>query len=73
MTHRIVLLTRNPISEAIVSIAATVGRETVLVEHDEEGRGVEELESLAQRTASDLDEHEAAVDAVFADGLWEDF
>ena len=46
---RIVLLTRNPISEAIASIAATVGRETVLVEPDEDGRGVEEMESLSLR------------------------
>jgi xanthine/CO dehydrogenase XdhC/CoxF family maturation factor len=47
---RIVVLTRNPISEAIVSIAGTVGRETVLVEHDEDGRGAEEMESLSLRT-----------------------
>ena len=46
---RIVLLTRNPISEAIVAIAAAVGRETVHVEHDEDGRGVEAMESLSLR------------------------
>ncbi|HET7349568.1 MAG TPA: XdhC family protein [Marmoricola sp.] len=46
---RIVLLTRNPISEAITAIAGAVGRATVLVEHDEDGRGVEEVESLSLR------------------------
>lgn len=44
---RVVLLTRNPISEALEVIATTTGRVVVLVEPDEDGRGVADLESLS--------------------------
>ena len=37
---RVVVLTRNPIAEAIASIAATAGREVVVLDEDDEGRGV---------------------------------
>ena len=37
---RVVVLTRNPIAEAIETIAGTAGREVVVVEDDEDGRGV---------------------------------
>ena len=37
---RIVLLSRNPVSEAIETIAGAVGREVVVVADDEGGRGV---------------------------------
>ena len=43
------LLTRNPISEAIELIAGTTGRVVVLVEPDADGRGVAELEAVALR------------------------
>ena len=36
---RIVVLTRNPIAEAIETIAGTAGREVVVVADDEDGRG----------------------------------
>jgi xanthine/CO dehydrogenase XdhC/CoxF family maturation factor len=37
---RIVVLTRNPIAEAIATIAGTTGREVVVIDDDEDGRGV---------------------------------
>jgi xanthine/CO dehydrogenase XdhC/CoxF family maturation factor len=37
---RIVVLSRNPIAEAVEIIGATVGREVVVVEEDEDGEGV---------------------------------
>ncbi|MET0839749.1 MAG: XdhC family protein [Marmoricola sp.] len=43
---RVVVLTRNPIAEAIETIARTAGREVVVVEQDEGGRGVAELAGL---------------------------
>ena len=46
---RVVLLTRNPISEAVAAIASVVGRETVLVEPDEGGLVLAEVEALALR------------------------
>ena len=46
---RVVLLTRNPIAEAIEVIARTAGREVVVVEQDEEGRGVAAVQALALR------------------------
>jgi xanthine dehydrogenase accessory factor len=46
---RVVLLTRNPISEAIATIAGAVGREVVLVEEDEDGRGVRAVADLSLR------------------------
>ena len=44
---RVVLLTRNPISEAIELIAGTTGRVVVLVAPDTDGQGVAELEALS--------------------------
>lgn len=52
---RVIVLTRNPISEAISSIVRTTGREVVLVESDEGGRG------LAQVTAVPLRAGDAVV------------
>ncbi|MEO7352515.1 MAG: XdhC family protein [Marmoricola sp.] len=46
---RIVLLTRNPIAEAIESIATTVGRPVTVIEQDDEGAGVAKLAQLALR------------------------
>lgn len=46
---RIVVLTRNPISEAIATIAGTTGREVIVVEQDDEGRGAEEIAALPLR------------------------
>lgn len=43
---RVVLLTRNPISEAMVVIARATGRPVVLIEPDEQGRGLAELHRL---------------------------
>lgn len=58
---RVVLLTRNPISEAIEAIATVVGREVVLVEPDEGGRGVARLAGLglAEGDAVVLCDHDA--------------
>ncbi len=58
---RIVLLTRNPISEAAATIATVVGREVVLVEHDADGHGVSALEriGLAVGDAVVLCDHDA--------------
>ena len=44
---RIVVLSRNPIAEAIETIAAAVGRPVVVVERDEDGLGLEEIVGLA--------------------------
>ena len=46
---RVVVLTRNPISEAIAVIAGTVGREVVVVEDDEDGRGADAVAGVALR------------------------
>lgn len=46
---RVVLLTRNPISEAIESIATTTGRAVVLIEEDADGRGVAALAEVGLR------------------------
>ena len=43
---RLVLLSRNPIAEAIEAIATTVGREVVLVADDEDGRGAARVAAL---------------------------
>ena len=43
---RVVVLTRNPIAEAIATIAGSAGREVVVVEEDEEGRGVAAVADL---------------------------
>ena len=48
-TGRVVLLTRNPISEAIELIASTTGRVVVLLGPDADGEGVAALEALALR------------------------
>jgi xanthine/CO dehydrogenase XdhC/CoxF family maturation factor len=43
---RVVVLTRNPIAEAIATIAGVAGREVVLIEDDEEGRGAAAVAAL---------------------------
>ncbi len=52
---RVVVLTRNPIADAIETIATTAGRPTVVVEADEDGRGLEEVGALG------LTAHDAVV------------
>jgi xanthine/CO dehydrogenase XdhC/CoxF family maturation factor len=46
---RVVVLTRNPIAEAIASIAGTAGREVVVVDRDEDGHGVAAIAALPLR------------------------
>ena len=46
VTGRVVVLTRNPIAEAIGTIATTAGRVVVLVEEDEDGRGAATVAEL---------------------------
>ncbi len=46
---RVVVLSRNPIADAIEVIAAAVGREVVVVAEDDEGRGVGQLTQLSLR------------------------
>jgi xanthine/CO dehydrogenase XdhC/CoxF family maturation factor len=46
---RVVLLTRNPIAEAITVIASTAGREVVVVAQDEGGRGLAAIAALGLR------------------------
>lgn len=46
---RVVVLSRNPIAEAIEVIASAVGREVVLVADDEAGRGVAAVAALDLR------------------------
>ena len=46
---RVVVLTRNPIAEAIETIASTTGREVAVVEADEDGRGLEEVRAIGLR------------------------
>ena len=46
---RVVVLTRNPIADAIEVIASAVGREVVVVVEDEEGRGVARVAALGLR------------------------
>ena len=46
---RVVVLTRNPISEAVATIAGTAGREVVVVEEDDEGRGTAAIAALPLR------------------------
>ena len=46
---RVVLLTRNPIAEAIDAIATTAGRRVTLIEQDEDGAGVAALTALVLR------------------------
>lgn len=48
---RIVLLSANPVSEAIAAIAAIVGREAVLLDDDEDGAGVAALDELGLTAA----------------------
>jgi xanthine dehydrogenase accessory factor len=58
---RVVVLTRNPIAEAIESIATTAGRHVVVVDADEDGRGVAEVGrlALAEGDAVVLCDHDA--------------
>ncbi|MBV9831385.1 MAG: XdhC family protein [Marmoricola sp.] len=46
---RVVVLTRNPIAEAVEAIATTAGREVVVVGQDEDGRGLDEIRGLGLR------------------------
>jgi len=46
---RVVLLTRNPIAEAIDSIATTAGRAVSVIEEDGDGQGVAALARLGLR------------------------
>lgn len=43
---RIVLLTRNPISQAAATIATAVGREVTIIEQDSEGLGSAAIEEI---------------------------
>jgi xanthine/CO dehydrogenase XdhC/CoxF family maturation factor len=43
---RLVVLSRNPIAEAIATIAGATGREVVVVEEDTDGRGVAAIAEL---------------------------
>jgi xanthine/CO dehydrogenase XdhC/CoxF family maturation factor len=58
---RVVVLTRNPISEAVATIAGTAGREVVVVEEDDEGRGTAAITALPLREgdAVELCDHDA--------------
>jgi len=58
---RIVVLSRNPIADAIVVIASAVGRELVVVAEDEDGRGVAAVSALGLRVgdAMVLCDHDA--------------
>jgi xanthine dehydrogenase accessory factor len=47
VTGRVVVLTRNPIAEAIATIAGAAGREVVTVEEDQDGRGVAAVTALS--------------------------
>ena len=59
---RVVLLTRNPIAEAIDSIATTAGRAVTVIEQDGDGEGVAALARLGLREgdAVVLCDHDAA-------------
>lgn len=46
---RVVLLTRNPIAEAIDSIATTAGRQVSVIDDDDGGRGVAALAEIGLR------------------------
>ncbi len=58
---RVVLLTRNPIADAIEAIATTAGRRVIVIEDDENGQGVSALErqQLDQQDAVVLCDHDA--------------
>jgi xanthine/CO dehydrogenase XdhC/CoxF family maturation factor len=47
--RRVVLLTRNPIAEAVESIATTAGRAVTVIEEDADGRGVSALSAFGLR------------------------
>jgi xanthine/CO dehydrogenase XdhC/CoxF family maturation factor len=46
---RVVLLTRNPIAEAVESIATTAGRAVTVIEEDADGRGAAALSAFGLR------------------------
>jgi xanthine/CO dehydrogenase XdhC/CoxF family maturation factor len=46
VTGRVVVLTRNPIAEAVETIATAAGRDVVVVAEDEDGRGVAVIAGL---------------------------
>jgi len=46
---RVVVLTRNPIADAIGVIASTAGRDVIVVDEDEDGRGLAAVEALGLR------------------------
>lgn len=47
---RVVVLTRNPIADAIASIGGSAGREVVVVDQDEDGQGVVAITGLSLRS-----------------------
>jgi xanthine dehydrogenase accessory factor len=49
---RLLVLSRNPVSEAVAAIATAVGKPLVLVEHDEDGAGLAAYQQAAP-TAQD--------------------
>src|SRR4051812_31823377 len=61
-TARVVLLTRNPIAEAIETIATTAGRAGTVIEQDGSGEGVSALVGVGLRDgdAVVLCDHDAA-------------
>lgn len=56
---RVVLLTRNPIAEAIEVIATTAGREVIVIADDAHGTGVEALAGVRAGDAVVLCDHDA--------------
>jgi xanthine/CO dehydrogenase XdhC/CoxF family maturation factor len=50
VTGRVVVLTRNPIAEAVETIATAAGRDVVVVAEDEDGRGVAAIAGLELRS-----------------------
>jgi xanthine/CO dehydrogenase XdhC/CoxF family maturation factor len=46
---RVVVLTRNPIAEAIASIGGTTGREVIVLDQDDGGQGVAAIAGLPLR------------------------
>lgn len=49
VSGRVLALTRNPIAEAIETIAGTAGREVVVIDDDEDGRGLAAITDLPLR------------------------
>ncbi len=58
---RVVVLSRNPVAEAIATVAGAAGRAVIVLEHDEDGAGVAALADLAlgEADAVVLSDHDA--------------